>query len=402
MSEVLGDIHLGKDEITRESIIEMILILEKNIDDFRVLNRTTFNLYNLLIIMFLAVISGYANASAFEHYCKRNYNFLEKLGLLSNKTIPSHDTFRRVLMLLNPVFLEKALTFILNSFFDKVEKHLDDDGTFTIMSVDGKELRGTGRSKNTQNPLENIETLNVYNVSRGICLFSKTIDEKTNEIPIAQSLLVTMNLKKVLVTADALHTQTETAEIIVSRGGYYLLTVKDNQRLLREHIEFLFDNPKDKRLLTSLVNYNDKKERIFFFYKINPLEKDDDFKDKRYYVKYLNGVDAAPIYFITNLKDKNLIAEGVIKRWEIENDLHRNKDILLQEDYIRYINKNVAGNLVVINNFVLTFIKIFKDLFDIERVKYAKLDLANSYADILKTMKLISKKRIKFEFNRKK
>ena len=404
MSEFLGDIHLGEEEITRDAIVDMILILEKNIEDFRVVNRTIFNLYDILIIVFLAILSGYSNASAFEHFCKRNYNYLESLGLLTDEIVPSHDTFRRTLMLLNPVYLEKALNIILNNFFKKVEKYISDNGKLTHVAIDGKELRGTGRSNDSLNPKKNIQTLNVYNVTNGICMFSRVIDEKTNEIPVAQDLLKTLNLRNVLVSGDALHTQVLTSEIITNNKGYYLFNVKDNQSLLKIHIEQLFEKQKNKKALSSAVIYdeNSKKEKVYFFYKISRLEKDDDFKNKKYYVKYLNGINAKPIYFVTSLNDSNSIIEGINRRWEIENNLHRNKDMLLHEDYIRYINKNIAANLVVFNNFALTFIKIFKDLFGIERIKYARIDLTNSKTDILKTIKLISQKNIKFEFKSKK
>lgn len=404
MSEFLGDIHLGEEEITRDAIVDMILILEKNIEDFRVVNRTIFNLYDILIIVFLAILSGYSNASAFEHFCKRNYYYLESLGLLTDEIVPSHDTFRRTLMLLNPIYLEKALNIILNNFFKKVEKYIDDNGKLTHVAIDGKELRGTGRSNDCLNPKKNIQTLNVYNVTNGICMFSRVIDEKTNEIPVAQELLKPLNLRNVLVSGDALHTQVLTSEIITANRGYYLFNVKDNQSLLKMHIEQLFNKPKNKKVLSSSVIYDEKskKEKIYFFYKISRLEKDDDFKNKKYYVKYLNGIKAKPIYFVTSLNDPNSIVEGINRRWEIENNLHRNKDMLLHEDYIRYTNKNIAANLVVFNNFALTFIKIFKDLFGIERVKYARIDLTNSKTDILKTIKLISQKNIKFEFKSKK
>lgn len=44
-----------------------------------------------------------------------------------------------------------------------------------------------------------------------------------------RDLLGMMDLSDVVVTADALHTQKETATFITERGGDYLLTVKRNQ-----------------------------------------------------------------------------------------------------------------------------------------------------------------------------
>lgn len=45
-----------------------------------------------------------------------------------------------------------------------------------------------------------------------------------------------MDLKKTVITFDALHTQKETCNIIASKKGIYVAPVKDNQPGLREEI----------------------------------------------------------------------------------------------------------------------------------------------------------------------
>jgi hypothetical protein len=68
---------------------------------------------------------------------------------------------------------------------------------------------------------------------------SALVDQKTNEIPVAQQeLLPVLDLAGRLVSLDALHTQDETARaVVLEAGGRYLLTVKDNQPTLRANIE---------------------------------------------------------------------------------------------------------------------------------------------------------------------
>ncbi len=63
-------------------------------------------------------------------------------------------------------------------------------------SVDGKEARGSGRSEDTKNPQRNINVLNVYSNSDCLCIHSKPVETKTNEIPVAQEILRMMELKK--------------------------------------------------------------------------------------------------------------------------------------------------------------------------------------------------------------
>jgi hypothetical protein len=104
-----------------------------------------------------------------------------------------------------------------------------------LVALDGKEPKhGGGQS-----------VLTAVCVPSQYYLASAIVNTKTNEIPVAQRLFQDLDLRGRLVSLDALHTPTETArEIVLSAGGDYLLTVKDNQPTLRQHIEQLLSAPK--------------------------------------------------------------------------------------------------------------------------------------------------------------
>ena len=94
-----------------------------------------------------------------------------------------------------------------------------------MIALDGKEpSQGGGQS-----------VLTAVCVPSQYYLASAVVDTKTNEIPVAQKLFPDLDLKGRFVSLDALHTQTETArDIVLERGGDYLLTVKDNQLKLHQ------------------------------------------------------------------------------------------------------------------------------------------------------------------------
>ncbi len=74
----------------------------------------------------------------------------------------------------------------------------------------------------------------------GTVIAQVAVDETTNEIPCIQPLLANLDIKDTVVTADALHTQRETARYLVEdKGADYVFTVKDNQPTLRQDIEML-------------------------------------------------------------------------------------------------------------------------------------------------------------------
>ncbi len=95
--------------------------------------------------------------------------------------------------------------------------------------MDGKEPKhGSGAS-----------ILTAVSVPSQYYLGSALVDEKTNEIPVAQKELITpLDLEGCFVSLDALHTQDETARrVVMDAGGDYLLTAKKNQPTLLANIQ---------------------------------------------------------------------------------------------------------------------------------------------------------------------
>jgi len=62
---------------------------------------------------------------------------------------------------------------------------------------------------------------------------------KSNEIPALRTLLDAFDLVDRVITADAMHTQTDTATYIIDRSGHYAFTVKANQPGLYRHCKAL-------------------------------------------------------------------------------------------------------------------------------------------------------------------
>jgi hypothetical protein len=98
-----------------------------------------------------------------------------------------------------------------------------------IVIVDGKKVRHAG-----------VEIVNAVD-SKGRFLGSVVTPSKTNEIQAARLVLREQNLVDKIVLTDALHTNQETAQLILfDGGGDYLMTVKGNQPTLYQTLENLF------------------------------------------------------------------------------------------------------------------------------------------------------------------
>ncbi|MCD5317148.1 ISAs1 family transposase [Kineosporia babensis] len=93
--------------------------------------------------------------------------------------------------------------------------------------MDGKTVRGARTGAQTAPHL-----VAALDHATGVIVGQLATAAKSNEIPTVRTLLATFDLNGVVVTVDAMHTQTDTAEVIIAGGGNYVFTVKLNQPTL--------------------------------------------------------------------------------------------------------------------------------------------------------------------------
>ncbi len=104
----------------------------------------------------------------------------------------------------------------------------------TAVAFDGKTLKGAA------NGTSKVHLLSAVTHQTGVSLGQQAVDSKTNEIPIAKKLLAPLDLEGKVVTADAMHTQVDTARFIVEeKNADYFFIVKENQSTLKEDIASL-------------------------------------------------------------------------------------------------------------------------------------------------------------------
>jgi len=178
------------------------------------------------------VCLGQRDLAAFAHNLTREQ--MKALGFprdwskrIHTCLAPSETTFARLLRHLDNQALQRELLRWLDQFLGKR------DPTGDQVSVDGKELLNS----------QGAAVVSAYSVESGRWLGSEPVAEKSNEIPAAQHLLRRLDLDGSLVTADAMHTQTQTARIVVEeKGGDYLFTVKGNQKGVADNARELHKN----------------------------------------------------------------------------------------------------------------------------------------------------------------
>jgi predicted transposase YbfD/YdcC len=203
-----------------------------SLPDPRTGNATRHDLLEVLTIALTASVCGAESCSDFADFAvDREDLFREFLRL--EHGVPSHDTFSRIFRLLDPAAFSEC--------FGRFVEDLGAAGE-GVVAIDGKTLRRSFDDAAKTNPLA-VVTAFASSTRLVIGQESFRTADGDSEILAARALLRCLALEGQLVTADAIHCQAETAQLIRDRGGDYLLRLKANHPALHEMVESYFDTP---------------------------------------------------------------------------------------------------------------------------------------------------------------
>jgi hypothetical protein len=201
-------------------------ILLKTIVDPRKPRGVRHPVVTVTAIAILAALSGARSFQAIAEWAQGlSREALRKLGSKRWKP-PSEPTIRRVIQQLNADDVDVKT----GAWIARQRPLAGKD-----IALDGKTVRGAHDAGQRAPHL-----LSAILHQEGVVIAQLQVEEKTNEIPKLPELLAPLPLDGALITADALHTQTESANYIVEqKNADYLFIVKDNQPTLRQDISDL-------------------------------------------------------------------------------------------------------------------------------------------------------------------
>ena len=205
------------------------------VDDPRAKRGRRHSQRSLLACIMCATISGAQGATAIAEWVQRLTPTLrQRLRCRrlddGSHEVPSEPTIRRLLGRIDVKQLERQLGSWLQSMLPN-----DTTQNSKARALDGKVLRGSYDHKSEATARQ---LVSVINHQHGAVLHQVEIAEKASELHAVEPLLEPLDLKGCIVTADALHTQVQTARYLVDKKqADYVLTVKDNQPHLKAAIE---------------------------------------------------------------------------------------------------------------------------------------------------------------------
>lgn len=192
------------------------------IEDPRIERRKLHSLIDILVIAVCAFICAAETWEDVEEFGKAKHEWFGGFLELENG-IPSHDTFRRVFILVDSNELR-------NSFLECIRAAVRLSGG-ELVNIDGKKLRGSKQSSDGKGALNMVSA---WAAGQSLVLGQVKTDEKSNEITAIPELLKILDLTGCIVTIDAMGCQTEiVADIIDQEADYVIARGRQSRQFAR-------------------------------------------------------------------------------------------------------------------------------------------------------------------------
>ena len=342
-------------------MIEGLAACFTGLEDPRETRRCDHQLVDILVIAACAVIACAESWEDIELYGRSKQAWLETFLALPNG-IPSHDTFRRVFMLLDPDAFEAC--------FARWARSLAGEAGREVVAIDGKTARRSGSRRHDHGPLH---LVSAWASEQGLVLGQRAVGGKSNEIAAIPELLDTLHLDGCIVTLDAMGCQKGIAERIRAKGADYLLVLNTNHghafEAVREHFErTCFGLGSGGRPVFDAFDESHGRlvrRRVF----LDPAAKD--LEPLRGWpglsavlaVETIRGVsgagkvEAETRYFLTSRGDDPAVLVQAIRRhWSVENALHWVLDVTFREDDSRVRDRAAARNFALLRKIALNLV----------------------------------------------
>jgi predicted transposase YbfD/YdcC len=342
-------------------MIEGLAACFAGLADPRATRRCDHRLIDILLIAVCAVIACAESWEDIELYGRSKQAWLKSFLALPNG-IPSHDTFRRVFMLIDPDAFEACFVRWAQSLMGKVERE--------VVAIDGKTVRRSGSRRHEHGPLH---LVSAWASDQGLVLGQREVDGKSNEITAVPELLDTLHLDGCIVTLDAMGCQKDIAARIRAKAADYLLVLKANHghafEAVREHFErTCFGRGSGGRPVFDAFDESHGRlvrRRVFVSPAARELEPLHDWPGLSMVlavetIRGVNGtgkVEAEIRYFLTSCGDDPAVLVQAIRRhWSIENALHWVLDVTFREDDSRVRDRTAARNLALLRKISLNLV----------------------------------------------
>ena len=330
------------------------------LDDPRTGNACRHKFCDLMTIGLLCALCGGETAVDMADFAQSKEDFLREFLELP-AGLPCHDTFSRVFRLMEPIAFE--------AFFAKFRTDFaadrDAQNPQPAIAIDGKEMR---RSFDRAAGKSNMNIVTAFAHGARLTLGIAESAKGGGEISALRDLIKMLDIRGITITADALHCQRETCELIVEEGGDYCIGLKGNQGDMHTDVRaFVDDQDTDyvDKYDTIDADHGRIEQRSYHVYHAPQYLTDTHkwphlrafvhVKSKR--IKDDKTSQSERLYLLSKRPTAEEAATLIRGHWQIENSLHWSLDVVMNDDRHRARKDHAPANFAALRRIALNIIK---------------------------------------------
>lgn len=334
---------------------ERLLSALETVPDPRDRRGVRYHLAGVLALAVTATVAGCRSFAAIGQWATdATTEVLASFGF-ADGGVPDESTLRKLFARLDADALDTALgTWMWTRTFTA--------GRRRVIALDGKTVRGA-RSRVEGGSAPHLVA--AFDHGAGAVLGQVGVDANSNEIPAALTLLARLDLDGVVVTMDAMHTQTDTATLVTEAGGDYVFTVKANMPTLhRKHKTLPW-----RDIPATTVTTARRGKRITRSIKVAAVPDWIDFPaaaqvaQLRRTVTGRNRRKTVEVVYLVTSADHvaappAVLAAWVQGHWGIENKLHWVRDVTFGEDMSQVRTGQTPRVMAICRNLAISLLRL--------------------------------------------